>query len=902
MKRLATSIIALLLHLMVAAQCDLPTTVGNDFWVAFIHNNGEAGTTALKLIATSDQPASITVTNPATNWSTSATLTTNAIGVASATVNIPLSEGNNTSPSTVTHYGLHVTSTANISLIAENNRLASGATASILPTAQLGTRYIVQDYPNSASAGSASVGGCAITMLATQDSTVLTMTLPCATQPSTVSPGNTLTVTLQQGETYMLLTPTPSQFAGMEITSNDKPFALFQGNRITAVLNGGNTSGDHIYEQALPVSAWGTDFVAISTYGRSWGDIVRITAADESCVISVDGAVVTTINPYNTYDYHLLSSSKKHIHTSTPAAATLVMPSSTWNGELGDVSSVTLTPMSASVCEATFRVWQTERCNTFYLAIATDPSSVSGMTLDGNNIAGSFTGTGNYRHALVNVTAGAHRLACSNGTFTAYAYGLGNVESYAFPLTRSFAEYLYDTIDIYDTICMGQSYDTMGIYLAPIVTANPCDSLFLRDLTIGGVMTHIRIHLNILQTWASEMYNSIVLGDTIWVGDTPLTQPGNYTVNLTASNGCDSIVTVHLWVATDTLTLYDTVCQGHTYNGNGFNLTNPIRDMILERDTAEYGMAIHYILYLTVLPSTQTDISYTIILGDTLIYSDTFLIAAGEHRFVYTAADGCDSVVVIHISYEDIGLVADKDGVCPGEAVTLTASGTHTFHWSSTPHDNTIDSQQGSNPIVVHPMVTTTYHLLDSEGNIVASVVVGTAPPPTLCIEYNHNDLDFDNPVLIFDDCSEGRHHTTWTFDDGAIFNGAHIRRQFRHPLPDSVNVTMTTCNQYNCCADTTIALPMKIRSVWFPNVFMPDAESNNLFSCFTSLEVASFNLVIFNRWGFELWSTNDINTPWDGRRTDGTPCTQDAYVYRYWITDTKGHFATGIGTVTLIR
>jgi gliding motility-associated-like protein len=169
-------------------------------------------------------------------------------------------------------------------------------------------------------------------------------------------------------------------------------------------------------------------------------------------------------------------------------------------------------------------------------------------------------------------------------------------------------------------------------------------------------------------------------------------------------------------------------------------------------------------------------------------------------------------------------------------------------------------------------------------------------------VEYNHRELDFDNPVLLFTDCSEGRHHTVWTFDDGQTFTGSKLRRQFRHPLPDSVIVTMTSCNQYDCCADTTFGLPMRIRSVWFPNIFTPDGESNNLFGCYTSFDVEEFRMVIYNRWGIELWSTEDINTQWDGRRYDGTPCPQGAYVYRYWITSPDGTFKSGIGTITLIR
>ena len=903
MKRLMSIITALLLLLGAAAQSVPASSKGTDFWVAFLHNNGEAGTPDLSLRALCDQSAVITVTNPSTNWSTTLNLTSTAYSnVAHAEIAIPWAQGLNATPSAITNYGLHVTSTADITLIATNHRLASADAALIIPTAQLGTRYIVQDYPNSTSSESASISGCNIVFLATEDHTVLTMVLPCVTQPHTVDSGSTLNITLNRGQTYMLVTPTPNQFSGMEVNSNGHPFAMFQGNRITSVVNGNYSSGDHIYEQAMPVDTWGTDFVITATYGRTWGDLVRLTAGDGYCYVDVDGTSETVIAPFETYDYHLPGSTTKHIHTSSPASATLLMASSTWNAQPGDVSSITLTPMDAGVSDAMFSVWNTERCNSHYVAIATTPSAVSGMTLDGNSISTQFFGTGNYRHALISVAAGEHHLACASGTFTGYVYGMGNVESYAYPLARSFPEYTYDTLDITDTVCMGQPVDTMGIYLPPHVTSHLGDTIVHRDITIGSVRTHLQIHLTVMPVWVQEIYDTLSVGDTIWVGDSALTHAGFYLITLSTIFGCDSSIIVHLSMLADTVHFYDTTCQGQSYNNLGFTLDDPQRSTVLERDTIEEDVPRHIILHLTVMPTARSDIYRSIVLGDTLYFADTALCDAGEYQFTYTAANGCDSLLVLHLSYEEIGLIADKDGICPGDEVTLTATGTHTFRWQSSPPDPELDSLQDINPIIVHPLVTTVYSLIDAEGNTVASVLVGTAPPPIPCVECNRTELDFDNPVLIFTDCSEGRHHTTWTFDDGATFTGTKTRRQFLHPLPDSVSVTMTTCNRYNCCADTTIALPMKIRSVWFPNIFTPDAESNNLFGCHTSYDVAEFHMVIFNRWGIELWSTEDINSQWDGRRHDGTPCPQGAYVYRYWITSSDGTFKSAIGTVTLIR
>lgn len=903
MKRLLALTATLVLALAATAQCSLPTTKGTDFWVAFLANNGEAGTLEMSIIATCDQSATITVTNPYTGWGTTTTLTASGYSdLTQATIVIPHVQGLIQTSSAPSWRGLHVTSTADCWLAAANTRIASSDVATILPTSQLGTRYIVQDYPNGIDIESAQLGGSEVLFLATEDSTVLEMVIPCATMPVAAPVGGTLRVTLMQGQTYLLISPTPGEFTGMEVTSNGKPFAMFQGNRITAVPNGSYSSGDHIYEQAVPVNSWGTDFVAVASHGRSWGDIVRITAADEVTIVSANGTPVDTIQPFGSIDYHLPAQSAKLIHTSSPVSATLLMASSTWMAEEGDVSSVTLTPMDAGVCEALFTLFPTERCQSYYLAVAVARNDAAGVMLDGNSIASQFVMGGTFRHALLPVSAGSHRLSSTSGTFTAYAYGIGNVESYAFPLARSFAEYNHDTIVIVDTVCQGQRYDTLGLHLASNVTSQLGDTTVLRDVLVGTTLTHYIVQLTVMPVYNIFFQDSINYGDTLWVGDTALTTSGFYQIFSSSVYGCDSVVSIMLAVKADTIDILDTACQGRPYSGHGFSLADPQRNIVMQRDTVIEGTPCIFRLFLTVLPSPVTEVHMSIVLGDTLTYADSTITAAGDYSFAFTAASGCDSTLLLHVGYQEIGINSDLQGVCPGDPVMLTATGTHTFRWASTPHDTSLDAQQGRNPIVVHPTQTTVYSILDDAGNAVASITVGTASAPLLCIEVNRSDLDFDNPVLLFTDCSEGRHHTLWTFDDGTIITGSKVRRTFHHPLPDSVGVAMHSCNQYECCSDTTVVLPMKIRSVWFPNTFTPNADANNRFAGLTSLDVSEFSLVIFNRWGLEIWSSDDIGEPWDGRRSDGSTCPQGAYVYRYHLRSPDGTFVHGIGTVTLLR
>ena len=783
-------------------NCPEHTTTGRDFWVAFIVNGGDQRPQHLYLYATSESAGTLTVSNPLTGWGQT------VICDSGSNTSITLPDAAIPEQySTTENKGFHITSTTDIQLIALFTQLASSGVATILPTSALGTRYIVLDYP--ADPNRTSNTGATVTILATEDNTTINYTPPCRlyNTPSSVI-GTQVTHTFSSaGQTLTLMSRNANAtLSGMEITSN-KPIAVFQGNQITGVPY--NTpSGDFMYEQALPVEQWGTEYVLMPTLGRSVGDRVRVVS-DSACTVTLSSGSTYTLADREVQEFDISASQPCVLTADKPVSVGLCMKGSDYNAEPGDGSLVMVSPTSRSICHSLFTTISTQRIQSWYVAVATNHPST--MTLDGTSIASQFQpiGSTGYSYARLSVSMGVHSLDNSSGTFTGWAYGKGNVESYAFPL---------------------------GIALDSTEVPEPYEP-----------QTH-----------------------------------------------------------RDTVELYDTVCQGKAYSNHGFNIDTmqtATTGLVTAWDsTVMDDTIIHYrILNLTVLPNSASEVSGRIIAGDTLVFNGDTLTLAGDYTFILTAANGCDSVLTLHLDYEAVQLSASADGVCPGEEVTLTAEGTHFYLWRSSPPDPELDNQQGQNLVTLHPEVTTTYQLIDNRSNVIASVTVGVEPPPTLCIETGRTFIDFDYPVITIHDCSIDRHHTEWLFCDGASYRGERIRRAFLHPLPDTVTVTMTTCNRYNCCADTTISFATEIRSVWFPNIFFPDGESNNRFGCSTSYKVVEFELEIYNRWGFIVWSTTDLGTPWDGTH-DGEPVPQGAYVYKWFLEDIHGDRKSGIGTVTLIR
>ena len=873
------------------------TTVSNDFWVAWVESadvNSATQQRTLALKAMGDTSCNVTVTNPITGWSTTDWLDSGSV----LTIHVPDYAAPGGAGVTAAGRAFHVTSTACIQLMASYIQPSSSGVAGVLPTDALRKSYMVLDYPTD-TGNYYSMSGAALAFVAIADSTLISMRLPCAVQGSAVAVGDTLHVMLMAGQSHVIVNHTPGgSFTGMEVTANRR-FAMFEGNRYAEVPNN-NTVGDYVFEQAVPVEMWGSEYALVATRGRNTGDRIRVVASNDcevtvsngnSYTLAAGGSVEFTLPPYN---YLRLSAAE-------PVCVGLFMTSPAPGGEHGDATMVLLPPLDAGVRYAAVAPFPYEDLTEFYLSIVTRIENVAGVELDGQGVPFQLIDS-EYCYSRMLLDTAPHYLRGRTGDFVAWAYGCGDANAYAYPVCRAIIPYDYDTVDVFDWICPGEVYDDYGVYLPQEATLEVGTMTFRSKVDTNYYI----LHLTVMSTVASVADDSISYGDTLHWGGLEITEPGLYTAVFSAANGCDSTVQLTIVYRYDTIHLFDTVCQRQPYSGYGFDVsnirTNMHGELTLHRDTIEDGVPHRYLLHLEVLPTPHTTLTMRIVVGDTLFFADTAITHQGEYHFRYTAANGCDSTVMLTVVYEAVAITASETGVCPGAEVTITATGTHTYIWTSEPYDAELDAQQGMNPITVHPMQTTVYGLLDELDSVVASVRVGTDTPPALKVVANRDVLDFDQPVLVLTDGSDGRHSTEWLFDDGYRYSGETVSRRYFHPLPDSVVVTMNSCNNWGCCADTIISIPMRVNSVWFPNIFTPGRDNNNLFWCHTSFDVEAFELVIFNRWGLMVWSTSDVKQGWDGRSNDGVVCSQGAYSYRYYLRSTAGDVRTGYGTVTLLR
>jgi hypothetical protein len=225
------------------------------------------------------------------------------------------------------------------------------------------------------------------------------------------------------------------------------------------------------------------------------------------------------------------------------------------------------------------------------------------------------------------------------------------------------------------SICQGQSYlfngvnrTTNGTYLDTLVGSNGCDSILTLNLTVNAALS-------------SSFNASICQGQSYFYNGINRTTTGSYPDTLTASGGCDSIVTLNLTVkANSTGSISASICQGQSYLFNGINRTTT--GSYLDTLVNVNGCDSILTLNLTVKPNTTGTISASICQGQSYLFNGINRTSTGTYLDTLTANGGCDSIVTLNLTVSQPTAGNINATICQGQVylfngVNLTSAGTY---------------------------------------------------------------------------------------------------------------------------------------------------------------------------------------------------------------------------------
>lgn len=411
---LALGLTMILVQIFVSpVSADGPDSRGTDFWLAF---PGNYSYQELTLFITGEVTTTGVVSIPSQSWTSPFTVTPGAV------ITVILPDVQLTNSDTVEDKGVHVMADDEVTVYGLNRVLYTTDAYLGLPTDVLGTEYIVLSYD--ARAG----GGTQFAVVGTEISTTVTITPSVTTSGHTA--GTPYTVTLNQGQTYLLQNATGGTDLSGSIVTADKPIAVFGSNKCTNIPPGYGAC-DHTVEQLPPVSTWGQNFATFPLATRS-GDTFRILASTDGTTITVNSSVVATLDRGEFHETILTNTVM--ITATAPVLVAQYSHGTVYDGAVADPFMMLTPPYEQFLGEYTVSTPASGFTGNYVNIVAPD-AVVGHITVDGTTVpSNAYTaiGSSSFSGVAYTVTLGSHHLE-GPLPFGVFSYGFGNYDSYGYP-------------------------------------------------------------------------------------------------------------------------------------------------------------------------------------------------------------------------------------------------------------------------------------------------------------------------------------------------------------------------------------------------------------------------------------------------------------------------------------
>ncbi len=261
----------------------------------------------------------------------------------------------------------------------------------------------------------------------------------------------TQTITLNQGETYLIRDLSGAGFAGApdvtgSIITSTKPVAVFGGNRASFIPSQ-YFAADHLVEQLPPTNTWGREFATAPLVTNSTrGDRFRFLAQTDGTQVSVNGAVVATLDRGQFFEQVIVGAA--HIESSGAILVAQYAHSQNYyrtdpGGNatfLGDPLMMIVPPFEQFLANYTVStpvesaILNAGRFDRNFINLVSPAEAVGQIELNGTPLDASlFTAIGDsgFYGAQIPIELGGYQL---NGPlpFGVFVYGFGSFDSYGY--------------------------------------------------------------------------------------------------------------------------------------------------------------------------------------------------------------------------------------------------------------------------------------------------------------------------------------------------------------------------------------------------------------------------------------------------------------------------------------
>lgn len=279
-------------------------------------------------------------------------------------------------------------------------------------------------------------------------------------------------------------------------------------------------------------------------------------------------------------------------------------------------------------------------------------------------------------------------------------------------------------------------------------------------------------------------------------------------------------------------------------------------------------------------------------------------MAGKEIKVVITSKiTGCSSTATFNPTVQSAPAFTITSNLCPNQNGTINLSiqnpDNYTYVW--TPASAIVSGGDTRNPVIKLGATTdlkviitniTTGCMTDGShtATVPAPIVVSFTNPQVEITQGKDGVLEIKNPIA------------------GAVYTWSTGQTGTSITVDPTVNTTYTVSvtDPNGCTGSGTINVVVRTvncteKEEYLPNAFTPNEDNINDILYVKSNVITDMELVIYNRWGQEVFSSTDINKGWDGS-CDGKKLSPDAYAYYLKGTCLNGDTFIKKGNVSILK
>ena len=288
-----------------------------------------------------------------------------------------------------------------------------------------------------------------------------------------------------------------------------------------------------------------------------------------------------------------------------------------------------------------------------------------------------------------------------------------------------------------------------------------------------------------------------------------------------------------------------------------------------------------------------------------------------------TVPDATDSMKVVIYPLPVIAFTADTlNGCWPAKVLftdnsTIASGGIKSWVWQFGDSNSYSSNSTAST-------VDTAYNEYMNAGNYSVtetvtsdSLCTATYTDSNMITVYSHPQANYtasptsttiDQPTIAFTDNTTDAYgiiSRTWeNFGDG--LDSVKYTKTTTHTYQDTGTfcTELVDINKHNCVDSARNCVVIDpIFTLYIPNAFTPNGNGVNDVFLPLGTYFSDFKMYIFDRWGQQIYYTNDMTKGWNGGYQNGVTIEQeDTYIYIVEVKDFKGKAHNYTGRVTLIK